>query len=152
MHVYMCEEVFPKNAIYQLGIYIWNPSFGMVLIVFWKRALHVYLSLDSLAQWLVSVLCMLEKHGLFVVVLGLVALPHWQGQISIQTCTTIIYLSVCLLNIFINLATYLSDVFVWFGLACLNLNLFNGLLTMMDGLAKMVASRSNTFPSWLQLP
>ena len=40
MHLYICEKLFTKNALFELGIGVAN-SFGMALNAFWKRALHI---------------------------------------------------------------------------------------------------------------
>ena len=40
IHIY--EELFPKTSISELGIYIANSIFGLVLNAFWERVLQMY--------------------------------------------------------------------------------------------------------------
>ena len=37
-------KVICQHSIYKLGIDIWNPFLGMVLMAFWKRALYMHMS------------------------------------------------------------------------------------------------------------
>ena len=60
VHVYIYEELF-KKTIYELGIGIANRFFGMALIAFWKRSLHVFIQLFTMN------ICICELHILWTI-------------------------------------------------------------------------------------